>query len=200
MERANVRSPLSRGTLRQRSEERDAHRAPLQFQEVRRQRRRLQRQQKGFADFAESDAFRLIAQRGFEALNWFTEWFEADAKRLVIDRYDESGAGVIRHLHSLLGIAVSANPGVVTADRHDREITHFVAERQPAESTGTRPDLVLRTPVRRDENFTGRKVRDSEGAAASTRGARTPAGKQCVAQATLLRRFQRGDFSAGTAT
>jgi hypothetical protein len=40
--------------------------------------------------------------------------------------HNELRAGVVGHLHGLLGIAVTANPGVVTTDRHDREINRAV--------------------------------------------------------------------------
>ena len=47
----------------------------------------------------------------------------------MMNRHDELRAGVVGHLHGLLGIAVSANPGVVTTDRHDREIDPLCARR-----------------------------------------------------------------------
>jgi hypothetical protein len=44
----------------------------------------------------------------------------------MMHRHNELRAGVVGHLHGLLGIAVSANPGVVTTDRHDREINRAI--------------------------------------------------------------------------
>ena len=39
-----------------------------------------------------------------------------------VDRHDEMSAGFIGHLHGLLRSAVRMNPGIVSADRHDRQI------------------------------------------------------------------------------
>jgi hypothetical protein len=39
-----------------------------------------------------------------------------------MDRQDEMSAGFIGHLHGLFRSAVRMNPGIVSADRHDRQI------------------------------------------------------------------------------
>ena len=93
------------------------------------QRAPLERQHKGFADFPQRDSLRRFLQRGFETFDWFTEWFEAEPKSLMMHRHNELRAGVVRHLDSLLGIAMGADPRVVTTDRHDREIDPLRARR-----------------------------------------------------------------------
>ena len=40
----------------------------------------------------------------------------------MMDRHDEMCAGFIGHLHGLFRSAVRMNPGIVSADRHDRQI------------------------------------------------------------------------------
>ena len=39
-----------------------------------------------------------------------------------MDRYDEMGASFIGHVHGLFRSAVRMNPGIVSPDRHDRQI------------------------------------------------------------------------------
>jgi hypothetical protein len=41
---------------------------------------------------------------------------------LMMDRHDEMSASFIGHLHGLFRSAVRMNPGIVCADRHDRQI------------------------------------------------------------------------------
>ena len=40
----------------------------------------------------------------------------------MMDRHDEMSAGFIGHVHGLFRSAVRMNPGIVSADRHDRQI------------------------------------------------------------------------------
>ena len=40
----------------------------------------------------------------------------------MMDRYDEMSASFIGHVHGLFRSAVRMNPGIVSADRHDRQI------------------------------------------------------------------------------
>ena len=54
-----------------------------------------------------------IARRNFHAAA------ERDGE---VDRHDEMSAGFIGHLHGLFRSAVRMNPGIVSADRHDRQI------------------------------------------------------------------------------
>src|SRR3984893_16077887 len=61
-------------------------------------------------------------QRGLEALDRFAKAFGAEAESLMMDRHDEISAGFIGHLHGLFRSAVRINPGIVSADRHDRQI------------------------------------------------------------------------------
>ena len=88
---------------------------------------RLQWQYKCLADLAQGDTLGLIAQRSFEALNWFPKRFKAETERLMMDRHNEARACGVRHLNCLLGCAVRMNPWVVSADRHDRDIDRFVS-------------------------------------------------------------------------
>ena len=80
------------------------------------------RENEFFADFAEGDAFRCFPQRGLEALNRFAKVFGTEAESLMMDRDDEMSAGFIGHVHGLFRSAVRMNPGIVSADRHDRQI------------------------------------------------------------------------------
>src|SRR5271163_1420224 len=75
-----------------------------------------------FADFAEGNAFRCLMQRGLEALDRFAKAFGAEAESLMVDWHDEMSASFIGHLHGLFRSAVRMNPGIVSADRHDRQI------------------------------------------------------------------------------
>jgi hypothetical protein len=61
-------------------------------------------------------------QRGLEALDRFAKVFGAETERLMMDRHDEMSAGFIGHVHGLFRSAVRMNPGIVSADRHDRQI------------------------------------------------------------------------------
>src|SRR5580692_11593336 len=61
-------------------------------------------------------------QRGLETNDRFAKVFGAEAKCLMMDRHDELSAGFIGHLHGLFRSAVRMNPGIVSADRHDRQI------------------------------------------------------------------------------
>ena len=40
----------------------------------------------------------------------------------MMDRHDEMSAGFVGHVHGLFRSAVRMNPGIVSADRHDRQI------------------------------------------------------------------------------
>ena len=80
------------------------------------------REHECFADFAEGDAFRCLPQRSLEALDRLTKAFGAETESLMMDRHDEMSAGFIGHLHGLFRSAVRMNPGIVSADRHDRQI------------------------------------------------------------------------------
>src|ERR1700730_17590957 len=80
------------------------------------------RENECFADFADGDAFRGLMQRGLKALDRFAKSFGAEAESLMMDRHDEMSAGFIGHLHGLFRSAVRMNPGIVSADRHDRQI------------------------------------------------------------------------------
>jgi hypothetical protein len=75
-----------------------------------------------FADFAEGNAFWCLMQRGLEALDRFAKGFGAEAESLMMDRHDEMSASFIGHLHGLFRSAMRMNPGIVSADRHDRQI------------------------------------------------------------------------------
>ena len=48
--------------------------------------------------------------------------FGAETESLMMDRHDEMSAGFIGHVHGLFRSAVRMNPGIVSADRHDRQI------------------------------------------------------------------------------
>ena len=61
-------------------------------------------------------------QRGLEALDRLAKAFGAEAESLMMDRHDEMSAGFIGHVHGLFRSAVGMNPGIVSADRHDRQI------------------------------------------------------------------------------
>jgi len=52
----------------------------------------------------------------------FAKVFGAEAESLMMDRHDEMSAGFIGHVHGLFRSAVRMNPGIVSADRHDRQI------------------------------------------------------------------------------
>src|SRR3984893_9225922 len=80
------------------------------------------REHKSFANFAEGDAFRRLVQCSLEALDRLTKAFGAETERLMMDRHDEMSAGFIGHLHGLFRSTVRMNPGIVRADRHDRQI------------------------------------------------------------------------------
>src|SRR5438128_8316951 len=82
----------------------------------------LHRQNKCLANFAEGDALRLIAQRDLKALDGFPQRLETEAESLMMYRHDKPRACGICHFHSLLGRAMRADPRVVSANRHDREI------------------------------------------------------------------------------
>src|SRR2546427_8202830 len=88
---------------------------------------RLRRQHKCLADFAQSSALRSFTKCGFEALNWFPEWFKAKPEGLMVHRHNEASACGIRHLNCLLGGAVGPYPWIVSADRHDRDIDRAVS-------------------------------------------------------------------------
>src|SRR5580704_9296044 len=75
-----------------------------------------------FADFAEGDAFRCLVQRGLEALDRLAKAFGAEVESLMMDRHDETSASFIGHVHGLFRSTVRMNPGIVSADRHDRQI------------------------------------------------------------------------------
>src|ERR1700730_6520966 len=47
---------------------------------------------------------------------------EPEAERLMMDRHDEMSASFIGHLHGLFRSAVRMDPGIVSADRRDRQI------------------------------------------------------------------------------
>src|SRR2546428_2857680 len=74
---------------------------------------------KGLADVAEGDAFGF--QSSFEALNWFGRTFLAENKCLVVDGQDMFRAAVIRHGDGLFGRAMGVDPGLVRANRHERQ-------------------------------------------------------------------------------
>src|SRR5580700_6094613 len=80
------------------------------------------REHECLADFAEGDAFRCLMQRGLETNDRFAKVFGAEAESLMMDRHDEMSAGFIGHVHGLFRSAVRMNPGIVSADRHDRQI------------------------------------------------------------------------------
>ena len=69
-----------------------------------------------------------------------------------MDRHDETSASFIGHLHGLFRSAVRMNPGIVCADRHDRQIDGTgsaqlrkrIAQRGVAD--GARP-MMLRAPL-----------------------------------------------------
>ena len=48
--------------------------------------------------------------------------FGAEAESLMMDRHDEMSAGFVGHVHGLFRSAVRMDPGIVSADRHDRQI------------------------------------------------------------------------------
>jgi hypothetical protein len=52
----------------------------------------------------------------------FVKVFGAEAESLMMDRHDEMSAGFIGHLRGLFRSAVRMNPGILSADRHDRQI------------------------------------------------------------------------------
>ena len=64
----------------------------------------------------------VLIQRGLETNDRFAKVFGAEAESLMMDRHDEMSAGFIGHLHGLFRSAVRMNPGIVSADRHDRQI------------------------------------------------------------------------------
>src|ERR1700726_4179113 len=72
--------------------------------------------------FRGGDAFRCLPQRSLEALDRLTKAFGAETESLMMDRYDEMSASFIGHVHGLFRSAVRMNPGIVSADRHDRQI------------------------------------------------------------------------------
>ena len=80
------------------------------------------RQHECLADFAQSDAFRRLMQRGLKALDRFMKIFGAETEGLMMDRHDEMRAGLIGHLHGLFRSAVRTNPAIVSADRRDRQL------------------------------------------------------------------------------
>jgi hypothetical protein len=71
---------------------------------------------------AGGDAFRCLMQRGLEALDRFAKIFGAEVESLMMDWHDEMSASFIGHSHGLFRSAVRMNPGIVSADRHDRQI------------------------------------------------------------------------------
>jgi hypothetical protein len=75
-----------------------------------------------FADFADGDAVWCLMQRGLETNDRFAKVFGAEAESLMMDRHDEMSAGFMGHLHGLFRSAVRMDPGIVSADRHDRQI------------------------------------------------------------------------------
>src|SRR5580704_1721710 len=80
------------------------------------------REHECLADFAEGDAFRCLPQRSLEALDRLTKAFGAETESLMMDRHDEMSASFIGHVHGLFRSAVRMNPGIPSADRHDRQI------------------------------------------------------------------------------
>src|ERR1700730_11011171 len=80
------------------------------------------REHECLADVADGDAFRCLPQRGLKALDRFAKVLGAEAESLMMDRHDEMSAGFIGHLHGLFRSAVRMNSGIVSADRHDRQI------------------------------------------------------------------------------
>ena len=80
------------------------------------------REHECFADFAQGNAFRCLMQRGLEALDRLAKAFGAETESLMMGRHDEMSASFIGHVHGLFRSAVRMNPGIVSADRHDRQI------------------------------------------------------------------------------
>src|ERR1700726_764188 len=72
--------------------------------------------------FRGGDAFRCLPQRGLKPLDRLTKAFGAETESLMMDRHDEMSAGFIGHVHGLFRSAVRMNPGIVSTDRHDRQI------------------------------------------------------------------------------
>src|SRR5207249_3963012 len=83
---------------------------------------RLQGEHECLADFAQSNAPRSFTQCRFETLNWFAERLKTKSEGLMVHRHDETGTCGIGHLDCLLRRAVGLDPGIVSANRHDRHV------------------------------------------------------------------------------
>lgn len=93
------------------------------------------RQDKRLADLAERDPVWLRNERRFEALNRLVEWLKAQSESLMMHRHDVVNAGGVTHRDHLFRSGVGANPWLVSADGHDREIVGPAIE-QAGEAVG----------------------------------------------------------------
>ena len=77
---------------------------------------------KFLAEGADGYAVGVIAGGLAEALDRFVKGFAAELECLMVHRDEKLGPGIISHEPSLFGRAVEMNPGIVSADGHDRQI------------------------------------------------------------------------------
>lgn len=68
------------------------------------------------------DALRLVAGGLNEALHRLEVWLAAQLEGLMMHWKQKFRTAIGAHAPSLLGIAMYANPGIVSPDRHDRQI------------------------------------------------------------------------------
>src|SRR5581483_3415463 len=81
------------------------------------------------AHFAERDAAGF--ERFFETLQRLVGLFAPEFEGLVVDRKHIARAGVIGHAYRLLRRAMRANPGLISADRHDGKFVRTMAAKRP---------------------------------------------------------------------
>src|SRR5205823_6236407 len=77
-------------------------------------------QHEGFSDFAQGDSLRRFGERAGEPFDRFAKRFDAQTKRLVMHRHDETRAGCVRHCDSLFGRGMGPDPRIISANAHDR--------------------------------------------------------------------------------
>jgi hypothetical protein len=74
------------------------------------------------ADIVERHAIGMTSGRGLHSLDRLQIRLAAQRERLVVNREEEFAPRFLGHLPSLFRCAVIADPGVVRAHRHNRQI------------------------------------------------------------------------------
>jgi len=74
------------------------------------------------ADFLQGQPLRRAGECALQAFDRLAGRLAAELEGPMMDGEDEVRTRIVRHLQSLFGRAVRANPGIIRADRHDGEI------------------------------------------------------------------------------